>query len=262
MIEPYYETELGKLYHGDCLEIMPEIGPVDLVVTSPPYDDLREYNGYAFVFKCVANALYHFINDGGVAVWVVGDATINGSETGTSFQHALYFKAIGFNLHDTMIYRKQNPIPIQQGRYIPAFEYMFVISKGKPIAFNPLTERCINAGKRSSGRIVQPDGTRTEKAAKKYNDIKYKTNVFEYSVGKNDGIDHPGRFPVGLAQDQIVTWSNGPGIVADIMTGSGTVPLVCERLDRRWIGIEISEEYCEIAAKRIESETRQLKLFT
>ena len=144
---------LINLYHGDCLEIMKEIpdGSVDLTVTSPPYDNLRTYNGnisqWSFAkFQGIAKELYRVTKQGGVVVWVVGDATVKGSETGTSFRQALYFKEIGFNLHDTMIYRKLNPIPLTHNRYEQAFEYMFILSKGKPNTFNPIKIPCKTAG--------------------------------------------------------------------------------------------------------------------
>ena len=137
-----------KLYQGDCLDVMDKLieegVEVDLTVTSPPYDDLRNYNNTLVwnfdVFKQVADRLYKITKNGGVVVWVVNDKTKNGSETGTSFKQALYFKEIGFNLHDTMIYAKNNPIPQNHNRYEQAFEYMFILSKGKPNTFNPLKE--------------------------------------------------------------------------------------------------------------------------
>ena len=90
---------------------MPD-GFIDLTVTSPPYDNLRAYSGYSFDFEAVAKELYRVTKQGGVVIWVVGDATIKGSETGTSFRQALFFKEIGFNLHDTMIYAKNSYVPL------------------------------------------------------------------------------------------------------------------------------------------------------
>ena len=126
------------LRQGDCLELLKDIpdGSVDLTVTSPPYDNLRTYNGNndqwsADVWQKVIAELYRVTKDGGVVVWVVGDATIKGSETGTSFRQALYFKEIGFNLHDTMIYQKNNPMPYKHNRYLPCFEYRTCIGHRK-----------------------------------------------------------------------------------------------------------------------------------
>ena len=143
------------LRQGDCLEIMKDIpdNSIDLTVTSPPYDNLRTYNGYSFDFENIAKELYRITKKGGVVVWVVGDQTIKGSESGTSFRQALYFKEIGFNLHDTMIYAKNNPIPLTHNRYEQQFEYMFVLSKGKPKTFNPLLRENKNSGKKNGGTI-------------------------------------------------------------------------------------------------------------
>jgi len=134
--------QINKVYNENCLDTMSRMPDefIDLTVTSPPYDNLRTYNGYSFDFESIAKELYRVTKEGGVVVWIVGDATINGSESGTSFRQALYFKEIGFNLHDTMIYNKNARFP-ENVRYYQEFEYMFVFSKGKPKAFNALTQR-------------------------------------------------------------------------------------------------------------------------
>ena len=151
--------EKNKIYQGDCLELMKEIEDksIDLTVTSPPYDNLRDYKGYSFEFEKIAKELFRVMKDGGVVVWVVGDATVDGSETGTSFRQALLFKEIGFNIHDTMIYAKQNPVPYNHNRYNPQFEYMFIFSKGKPKTFNALREQKKTNGK--CGNFRYPDGS-------------------------------------------------------------------------------------------------------
>ena len=151
---------LNKVICGDCLEVMKDIpdNSIDLTVTSPPYDNLRTYNGYTFDFEGIARELYRVTKQGGVVVWVVGDATIKGSETGTSFKQALYFKEIGFNLHDTMIYRKLNPMPVKSNRYLPCFEYMFVFSKGKPKSVNLIREKTLATGKEKYTGTQQENG--------------------------------------------------------------------------------------------------------
>jgi len=264
---PYYETELGKLYHGDCLEIMPELETVDLVITSPPYDALRRYEGYSFDFEIVAHGLRRLLMIGGVIVWVVGDQTVNGSESGTSFKQALFFIKIGLNLHDTMFYQK-NPAPLNHNRYEQAIEYMFVFSNGKPKTFNPILVKCNWAGTSSTG-TRRHDLHNLEPAHNlgKINNRKIKQNVWHYETGFNKttsdsyAFQHPAIFPDGLARDHIISWSNENNIVLDPMCGSGTTLKQAEKLKRKWIGIEIEEKYCEIAAKRIEQERKQLKLF-
>ena len=138
--------EVNKIYNENCLDTMTKMPDnfVDLTVTSPPYDSLRVYNGYSFDFEAVAKELFRVTKQGGIVVWVVADATTKGSETGTSFRHALFFKEIGFNLHDTMIYAKNSYMPLTHNRYEQAWEYMFVLSKGRPSTFRPIMVACIS----------------------------------------------------------------------------------------------------------------------
>lgn len=255
-------TMLGQ---GDCLELMKHIpdGSVDLTVTSPPYDNLRTYAGtldWNFdIFKQVANELYRITKDGGVVVWVVGDATIKGSETGTSFRQALYFKDIGFNLHDTMIYQKSNYMPLTHNRYEQSFEYMFVLSKGKPNTFRPLLKNNKTFGEnrkgthRTTGNNLNPKN--------KISNVKkesQKSNIWSYAVGKGGStsdkiaFDHPAIFPESLANDHIISWSNENDVVFDPFMGSGTTGKMAILNNRRFIGIEKVPEYFEIAKKRIQ----------
>ena len=253
--QAYYKNKSGMILCGDCVQIMKQMDDacIDLTVTSPPYDNLRTYNGYCFDFENVAKELYRVTKDGGVVVWVVGDATIKGSETGTSFKQALFFKECGFNLHDTMIYAKANPMPHKSKRYTPAFEYMFVFSKGQPKTFNPIMEDCKFAGKKSARTVIYADGTRKHDNKGFYKDTKVKRNVFEYNVGtgKGRGIKHPAVFPEQLAQDHIISWSNPNEIVFDPFMGSGTTAKMAMLNNRRFIGCEISEEYCNIIKDRL-----------
>ena len=265
-----------QLWLGDCREVMRDLiekgVKVDLTVTSPPYDNLRTYNGtcdWSFdIFKDVAQCLYDIIADGGVVVWVVGDATINGSESGTSFRQALYFKEIGFNLHDTMIYAKVNPIPQNHNRYEQSFEYMFIFSKGKPNIFNPIREDTKNAGKvfnwgnrktlMDKKQCRRDRGAEFIKVAKK----KIKNNIFVYSLG---GVSTgcPAVFPERLANDHIISWCNEGDLVLDPFMGSGTTGKMAVLNNRRFIGIEKVEEYFNIAKKRIDDAVneKQSKLF-
>ncbi len=264
--------ELNKIYCMDCLEGMKQLddNSIDLTVTSPPYDNLRTYNGYTWDFEGVAKQLYRITKPGGVVVWVVGDATVNGSETGTSFRQALYFKEIGFNLHDTMIYQKDAcPFP-ETNRYYPAFEYMFIFSKGKPKTANLIADKpnkTYGVKIRGSGR--NPDGTlkphaavknKTNRTVKKFG---VRTNVWLYSVGKwkitkdEYAYKHPAMFPEQLAQDHIISWSNPGDVVLDPFMGSGTTAKMAVLNDRFFIGFEISPEYCDIANQRIETHKQK-----
>jgi len=252
--------ETNKIYQGDCLELMKQLkdNSIDLVVTSPPYDNLRKYKGYTFDFEGIARELFRIIKDGGVVVWVVGDSTINGSETGTSFKQALYFKEIGFNLHDTMIYLKNQFMPLTHNRYEQGFEFMFIFSKGKPRVFNPIMERCVSAGsKKYRGNAKQYESSYSERKreeitiTKKY---KQKINVWAFNVGNASGDDkteHNAPFPEQLAEDHILSWSNEGDTVLDPMCGSGTTCKMALLNKRNYLGFEISEEYCKIANERI-----------
>ena len=260
-----------QLYNGDCLEILKNIPDcsVDLTVTSPPYDNLRTYNGnidqWNFEkFKSIAKELYRVTKQGGVVVWVVADATINGSETGTSFRQALWFMDCGFNLHDTMIYKKTKFPPIDPTtayRYTGCFEYMFVFSKGKPKCCNYIKEKCKHAGKRAvSYQRSENDKLRYDRKEKNknhiVNDYKIKCNVWEYASCSVKG--HPAPFPEQLANDHIVSWSNDGDTVLDCFMGSGTTGKMSVLNNRNFIGIELDEGYFNIAKKRIEEAVNDL----
>lgn len=255
-------------YQGDCLEVMKQIPDksIDLTVTSPPYDNLRTYNGYTFNFEETAKELYRITKDGGIIVWVVGDATIKGSETGTSFKQALYFKEIGFNLHDTMIYKKTGcPFP-ESNRYYPIFEYMFILSKGKPKTTNLIKDRenkyagC-KVARKSHARQV--DGSVKENSAYRIDkdrvlkDVGVRFNIWEVTSSRNINSDtgnHPAIFPEQLSNDHILSWSNEGDIVFDPMAGSGTTLKMAKLNNRQFIGCEISSEYCDIIKERVGCE--------
>jgi len=245
--------DINKIYNQDCIETMGNMpdGFVDLTVTSPPYDNLRDYKGYTFDFESIAKELFRVTKDGGVVVWVVGDATINGSETGSSFKQALYFKEIGFNLHDTMIYEKINPMPLKSTRYQQCFEYMFILTKNKIKTFNPIMIDCIHKGKVAFGSAIQKDGSRKKRNTISGNTKKINKNIFGYSVGRNDGIKHSAKFPEQLAEDHIISWSNEGDMVYDPFMGSGTTAKMAKLNNRNYIGSEISKEYCEIIEDRL-----------
>ena len=250
-----------KLHNGDCLKVMKGFPneSIDLTVTSPPYDNLRTYqeslNWGEHVWKPIINELYRVMSNGGVVVWVVGDATIKRSETGTSFKQALYFIECGFNLHDTMIYKKQNPIPLTHNRYEQQWEYMFVFSRGKPTTFNPIMIKSKYAGQTPWGShnfYKTGSDNRTTSNRKAFKDTKIKGNIWTYLVGslKTDGR-HPAPFPEELVYDHIASWSNEGDMILDPFMGSGTTGKVARLLNRRFIGIEIVPEYFKMAEERI-----------
>ena len=221
--------EINKIYNESCLDTMARMPDnfIDLTVTSPPYDDLRHYKGYSFEFEEIAKELFRVTKKGGVLVWIVGDSTIKGSESGTSFKQALFFKHIGFNIHDTMIFKKKNPIPQNHNRYEQCFEYMFVLSKGKPNTFNPIKIETTTKGKSfdwgNRKTILDKNQSRRHRETdiREVNSLKNSFNIFEYSVGGGK-TGHPAVFPEQLAKDHIISWSNEADLVYDPLIGSGT----------------------------------------
>lgn len=250
-----------EVINADCLEYMKTLPDksFDLVLTSPPYDNLRDYQGYTFDFEGTARQIRRVLKDGGVCVWIVNDATINGSETGTSFKQALYFKEIGMKLHDTMIWEKDTFSFPDTNRYRGVFEYMFVLSNGKPKTYNLIADK-INkyAGHSVHGTSRGKDG----KTFRKSNDKKSVTgehgvrfNVWRNPNEKNNISGHPAVFPQQIANDHILSWSNEGDTILDPFLGSGTTLVAAKQLNRNATGIEISKEYCEIARKRLEQQT-------
>jgi len=253
-----------NLMLGDCLERMKEIpdGSVDLTVTSPPYDNLRNYNNSLdwgeHVWKPVLEELFRVTKRGGVVVWIVNDATIKGSETGTSFRQALYAKEIGFNLHDTMIWNKGNftAVGALKTSYCPVFEYMFIFSKKKPKTFNPIKDRKNKRfGDKYHQTVRQADGTTKDghgKGKKRIAEYGQRHNIWlNYPEKSNTKRCHPAQYPENLVKDHIMTWSNEGDVVLDSFMGSGTTGVACKNLNRKFIGIEKDETYFKIAQDRI-----------
>ncbi len=264
---------MDTTYHiknKDCIEYMRGIDDdtIDLTVTSPPYDNLRTYEDsvkWDFnIFKQIANELYRITANGGVVVWIVGDATINGSETGSSFEQALYFKSIGFNLHDTMIYQKTNPAPTGgSNRYYSAFEYMFVLSIGAPKTFNEIRVTRSNKWNdkrksRNKNYVRNKEGNFKTKDVPLNLDrpVKMK-NVWEAVVGggnstrDNYAFEHPAILPEKIAEQHILSWSNQGDIVFDPFMGSGTTGKMALKNNRTFFGCEIVSKYFDISVKRL-----------
>ncbi len=271
--KPYYQDDDVVIYCADCRDILPLIPDksVDLVLTSPPYDDLRVYGGHKWDFPSVANKLPRILQDGGVLVWVVNDSTIDGSESCTSFKHALFFRDMGLNLHDTMIYEKNGPAYPSFDKYYQVFEYMFIFSKGKPKTTNLLDDR----PNRWYGKKFSKIRSRRNREGKlkvqtwltdEGSDYGIRFNIWRYNVGagyssENDiAYEHPAIFPIQLARDHILSWSKPNDIILDPLVGSGTVLWASKELNRKCIGIEIEEKYCEIAAKRCSQSVMRLDI--
>lgn len=262
--------ETNKIYNENCLDTMRRMPDnfIDLVVTSPPYDNLRDYKGYSFPFEDIAKELFRVVKKGGIVVWVVGDATINGSETGTSFKQALYFKEIGFNLHDTMIYHRHGRFPMAN-RYWQNFEYMFVFAKGEPKTFNAIKdEKAVGAVGSKIRQLERKKSDNLEfvETNRVRNEWKSRGNVWyipagHFMHGEKIAFEHPATFPEKLANDHIVSWSNEKDLVYDPFMGSGTTAKMALLNNRNWIGSEMSSEYCEIANKRLKPHLSQQTMF-
>lgn len=253
-------VEINKIYLSDCVELMKLMDRdfIDLTVTSPPYDNLRDYKGYHFDFQGIAQQLYRVTKNGGIVVWVVGDRIFKGNRTLTSFRQAIYFQEIGFNVHDVMIYKKKNTPFMRSNAYTNCYEFMYVFSKGSPKTFNPIKENTVRQGIEMMPFNKGADGV-NRKIAGKLNPTKNRNNIWEYAVGlggtTSDRIafQHPAVFPEKLAEEQIISWTKKGDLVFDPMSGSGTTCKMAKKTGRNFIGSDLSPEYVEIANQRINS---------
>ena len=233
----------------------------DLVITSPPYDDMKDYHGYKFDFILLADELYRVLKPGGVIVWIVSDQTKDGTESGTSFEQVSYFKSLGLLLHDTMIYLKSGFSTPSSNRYHQLFEYMFILSKGKPKTFNPIKDK-LNAGYSKGWTVGASIRKKNGKMSVNNNRVTIKeygmrSNIWKYKTGRGNGstdsitFNHPASFPDDLARDHIYTWSNPGEVILDPMFGSGTVLKMAYLMKRTAHGIDCSTEYYELMGKRL-----------
>lgn len=258
----------NKIFNAKSNELLKEFPDccIDLVVTSPPYDDLRDYeNKYAWnfdVFKEIAQELYRVVKLGGIVVWVIGDKTDKGCKSLTSFKQALYFQEVGFSMFDVIIYEKAGSGPPHPNRYFNSFEYMFILSKGKPKTINLLRDKPNKwAGHSTYGEVTrrEKDGSLTNKGKKTVNEFGIRTNIWRYANGNGFSTKdkfaykHPAIFPEKLVEDHIYSWSNQGDIVLDPFGGSGTTAKMAQLMGRDWVLIEVVQDYCELAKKRLES---------
>jgi len=261
------EVLLNNIYNFECVEGMKKLPDqyVDLVVTSPPYDDIRNYNGYHFDFENIAKELFRVCKEGGIVVWVVGDKVKNGNRSLTSFSQALFFQKVGFNVHDVMIYQKKNTPFMRSNAYTNCYEFMFVFSKGRVKTFNPLKTKTKRSGIEGLVSNKKADGI-NKKIMGELKEEKTLINIWDYAVGlggstsDKSAFKHPAIFPEKLAQDHILSWSNEGDIVFDPMSGSGTTCKMAYLNNRNYLGFDISKEYCDIAIDRIKNAVKQQTL--
>ncbi|MDE0643772.1 MAG: site-specific DNA-methyltransferase [bacterium] len=257
---------INSLITGDCVEVMRSWPDecIDLTVTSPPYDNLRNYEGYEFPFDSIARELLRITKDGGVVVWVVGDKIKNGRSL-TSLRQAIHFQEIGFNVHDIMIYQKRNTPFMRSNAYTNAYELMVVLAKGKPKTFNPLKIPTARHGYEMLTHNKGPDGV-NKKTRSKLNKEKTRTNIWSYAVGLGGttrdriAFQHPAVFPEKLAEDHILSWTNPGDLVLDPMCGSGTTCKMAVATERNYVGIDIAPEYIEIARQRVAAVQQRILL--
>lgn len=254
---------LGRIVCGDNTKVLSGFPDacIDLVVTSPPYDDLRTYGGHSWNFETLAAQLVRVLKPGGVIVWVVADETKDGNESGTSMRQALHFQSLGLNLHDTMVYEKAGTGACGSNlAYWQTWEFMFVLAKGRPNAVNRLKTQNLSVGVKTTPRTVAI-GNRDSDGVRVVEDEGVRANIWRYNVNKYgmENTGHPAPFPIALAKDHVASWSNPGDVVLDPFAGSGTTLKAAKELNRHWCGIEINPEYCAIAEARLSQDVLQLE---
>ena len=259
-----FNININNIYQGESVEFMRNNIPnnsIDMVLTSPPYDDLRDYDGFEFDYEMMLDEIYRVLKDGGVCVWVVGDSVIDRRKQLSPFKQATYANMIGLKLYDNIIYHKTTPSPPHKDRYFNTYEYMFVFFKGdKPKCIKLLADRKNKTAGRFTGSITRREqcGKLTRKDGVYIGNYGIRDNIWSYDVGNNKttkdkfAYQHPAIFPEKLAEDHILSWTNEGDIVLDPMCGSGTTCKMAKLNNRRFIGIDISKEYVELSKERCE----------
>lgn len=259
---------INQIINDDCVNGMKQLPSesIDMVITSPPYDAIRDYKGFAFDYESVLKEIYRVLKNGCVCVWIVADQTIDGSESGTSFKQVLCAMDIGFKLHDTMIWEKDSFSFPDSNRYRGVFEYMFVLSKGKPSKVHLIADRRNKyGGMNVHGTARKTDGTTFDRSETWKSTIiaeeGIRFNVWHQPCEKNNKTGHPAPFPIQLVKDHIKSWSNEGDLILDPFMGSGTTAIACMQTNRNYLGFDISKEYCEMAEKRIRNNNKPIDLF-
>ena len=271
--------DINTTHLMNCIDGMQQMDEesVDLVVTSPPYDDLRTYNDSSKwdhnVFMEVADNLTRVLKTGGVIMWNVNDATIKGSESGSSFRQCLYFMdQCGLRLHDTMIYEKTGTAFAsgpKSVRYTQIFEYCFILSKGKPKTINLIQDKKNAwAGYTSFGnaKTRKQDGTMHDpgKKSKVIREYGVRTNIWKiknsggFGQSSKASYKHPATMPEELARGHVLTWSDKNDLILDPFMGAGTTAQVCLEENRNFIGFEIDETYHQMCVDRVQPWTDNL----
>ena len=265
---PYFQNDWCAIYHGKAEEVLPQIEPVQLVVTSPPYDDLRTYGGgLSWNFQAISQLLHQRLVSGGVCCWNVNDGVVNGGESLTSARQAIYFvDNVGFRMHDTMIYQKRNFSHPEKTRYHQVFEYVFILSKGAPRVFNPIKDRpnltAGSVGNLGVNTFTERDGSKSVRSKKVTAEFGMRHNVWLGNTrGQEDmcvKLNHPAMMPKWLARDLMRSWSNEGDTALDPFCGSGTTLVMAQSIGRRSIGIDVNEAYCEMAAIAMDKQAARI----
>jgi site-specific DNA-methyltransferase (adenine-specific) len=260
------KNKVNQILHADCLEALAKFPAesIDLTVFSPPYDGIRDYKkNWSFDFLALGENLLRVTKDGGVAAVVIGDGTKNFAKSLTSFRLAVsWVDSVGWKLFETVIYKRDgNPGAWWNQRFRVDHEYILMFFKGnKPKSFHKehLMVPSKHAGKTYSGTDRLTNGGFKIIEKKTVNPLKCRGTVWQYSTSNTEGnrlkLQHPATYPDKLAGDLILCFSEPNDLVLDPMCGSGTTCVAAKQNGRQFIGIEISEEYCKIAHKRIEGE--------
>lgn len=266
------EFELNEIYCIDCVEGMKKIpdNSVDIVVTSPPYDGIRDYNGFNFDLHETGRGLIRILKEGGIVAMVIQDQTKNFGKTLTSFKTIIdWCDNIGFKLFECVIYRKHGSEGAWwTNRFRVDHEYMPIFLKGeKPQYFNKenLKVPSIHGGKVMTGSgSRRTDGKTNARVTRPINTMKCRGTIWNYLMaGDKDPIkrQHPAPFPDQIPLDFIECFCPPGGVVLDPFMGSGSTAVAAKKLNRKYIGFDTSEEYIKIAHARLRNTETQLKVF-